>query len=97
MRRLVMTVGIAMLVVILLRPLYMNGAECNWLLLWILVGIPFGFHRLMIMIPKGYDLSGTIGFFVFGILISGVIGGFCFIFNVISGVMQTGRTIARRI
>ena len=97
MRRLVMTVVITFLIAFLLRPLYMNGSECNWLLLWIIVGIPFGMHRMMaIVLPRGYDLGGTIGFFVLGLLISGIVGGVCVVFNVISGILQTGRRIYKR-
>ena len=62
-----------------------------------IVGIPFGMHRMMaIVLPRGYDLGGTIGFFVLGLLISGIVGGVWVVFNVISGILQTGRRIYKR-
>ena len=96
MKRLVITLGVAILMAMLFRPLYMNDMQCNWLMLWILIGIPFGFRRMLLLVPRGYDLAGTVGYVVFSILIGGIIGGFCFVFTVIAGIAETTRKIAAR-
>ena len=96
MKKLVITLGVAVLVAFLFRPLYMNDMQCNWLLLWILIGIPFGFRRMLLLVPRGYDLAGTVGYIAFSILIGGIIGGFCFIFTIIGGIIETARKLLVR-
>lgn len=65
-----------MFLMALFRPLCTQNGECNYLMLWFLAGIPIGFHQLFIWIlPKGYDLGGTLGILFLNLLIAGVIGG----------------------
>lgn len=76
-----MTVALS---VTLFYPLCVENGTCDYLKLWILAGIPFGVQRMFIwVIPKGFDLGGTVGMLVFNLLVGGVIGGFALIWNVI--------------
>lgn len=60
----------------LFRPLCMENGECDYLKLWWLMGIPFGIHRMSLwIIPKGYDIGGTVGILFINVLIGGAIGG----------------------
>ena len=60
----------------LFYPLCVNNGACNYLKLWVLMGIPFGVHRMFVwIIPKGFDLGGTVGVLVINLLVGGVIGG----------------------
>lgn len=44
--------------------------------LWWFMGIPFGIHRMFFwIIPKGYDIGGTVGILFLNVLVGGVIGG----------------------
>ena len=56
-------------------PLCMEHGELDYLKLWFLIGIPFGIHRMFfLMIPKGYDIGGTMGVLMVNLLIGSVIG-----------------------
>ena len=40
------------------------------------MGIPFGMHRMSLwIIPKGYDIGGTVGILFINVLVGGAIGG----------------------
>lgn len=59
----------------LFYPLCVDNGICDYRKLWIMVGIPFGIHRMYFwLIPRGLDLGGTVGMFVFNLLIGGIIG-----------------------
>lgn len=60
----------------LFRPLCMGNGECDYLKLWLFVGIPFGIHRMFLwIVPKGYDIGGSMGILAINLFIGGVIGG----------------------
>ena len=51
-----------------------NGV-CDYRKLWIVSGIPFGVQKMYFwMIPKGFDIGGTVGMFAFNLLVGGLIG-----------------------
>lgn len=76
LKRVVVPVVSVMLLVAMFRPLCMEDGVCDYLKLWIIVGIPFGIHRMFFwLIPRGYDLGGTLGILTLNLLVGGVIGG----------------------
>lgn len=62
-----------------------NKAEgFDLFLFWIMVGCPFGIHRMCLwLVPKNFGISGSIGIFALNCIIGGLIGGLFFIFKVI--------------
>ena len=70
------------------QPLYYPaGGKPDYILMLLLIGIPFGIHRMFVwFIPKGYDLGGTVGIIVFDILVGGIIGVFVLIWKIIAGM-----------
>ena len=77
-------VGLAALLAALFYPLCVENSQCDYLRLWIFVGIPFGVQRMFLwIIPRGFDIGSTVGIVVFNLLIGGVIGG----------IIMTGRLI----
>ena len=53
-----------------LRPLCIN-----YLLLLLLMGIPFGIGKMCVwMVPRGFDLGGTLAVWTMNFLIGGLIG-----------------------
>lgn len=45
-----------------LRPFCIQDGECNYFLLLLLMGIPFGIGKMCVwMVPRGFDLGGTPG------------------------------------
>ena len=70
------------------QPLYHPaGGKPDYILMLLLIGIPFGIHRMFIwFIPKGYDLGGTVGIIVFDILVGGIIGVFVLTWKIVAGL-----------
>lgn len=66
--------GIAVVMFIVYLFCVENGV-CDYRKLWIVSGIPFGIQKMYFwMIPKGFDIGGTVGMFAFNLLIGGMIG-----------------------
>lgn len=87
LKKVVSPLVVAALSVALFSPLCVENGAYDYLKLWILAGIPFGVHRMFVwVIPKGFDLGGTVGMLVFNLLVGGVIGGFALVGNVIRAV-----------
>lgn len=86
-------------------PLCVNNGGCDYLKLWILMGIPFGIHRMFVwVIPKGFDIGGTVGVWAFNFLVGGMIGGVILIWHLIlafyyliENVMSLALWIVRKI
>lgn len=75
-KKVIAPVVAAIFLAALFYPLCVENGVCNYLKLWILMGIPFGVHRMFVwVIPKGFDLGGTVGVLVINLLVGGVIGG----------------------
>ena len=75
-KRVIVPVVAAIFLAALFYPLCMENSVCDYLKLWVLMGIPFGVHRMFAwVIPKGFDLGGTVGILVINLLVGGVIGG----------------------
>ena len=70
------------------QPLYYpSGGKPDYILMLLLIGIPFGIHRMFVwFIPKGYDLGGTVGIIVFDILVGGIIGVFVLTWKIVAGL-----------
>ena len=61
---------------VIFYPFCVEGGNCDYLKLWILVGIPFGIRKMQIwIVPRNIDVGSTIAMFVFQMLIGGIIGG----------------------
>ncbi len=62
LREVLLPLAAAVCLAALFSPVYMADGSCNYLLLWILVGLPFGFRRMSLwLVPHGYGISGTVG------------------------------------
>ena len=48
LRKVILPLGLAALLLLLFRPVYTENGTINYLLLWICVGIPFGIHRMFL-------------------------------------------------
>lgn len=75
-KRVIVPIGAAAFLAALFYPLCVDSGQCDYLKLWMFVGIPFGVQQMFLwIIPKSFDIGGTVGVFVFNLLIGGVIGG----------------------
>ena len=72
------------------KPIYMTDGVCDFFLLWLGVGFPFGIRRMCLwLIPFGYGISGTVGLFALNIILGGLIGGLALIIGVLFGIIHT--------
>ena len=75
-----------------LRPFCIQDGKCNYLLLLLLMGIPFGIGKMCVwMVPRGFDLGGTLAVWTMNLLIGGLIGSI-----VLSGNDWTGNHLSLR-
>lgn len=79
MRNMIKKVIVPALVIVVLfavlRPLCIQDGKCNYLLLLLLMGIPFGSGKMCVwMVPRGFDLGGTLAVWIMNFLIGGLIG-----------------------
>lgn len=83
-RRVVIPVVSVLFLAALFRPLCMENGECDYLSLWWFMGIPFGIHRMFFwIVPKGYDIGGTVGILFINVLAGGVIGGIVLVWRLV--------------
>lgn len=60
----------------LFRPLCVVRGECDYRMLFLLMGIPFGVRKMFVwIVPKKYDIGGTVGFLALQIIAGGMFGG----------------------
>ena len=58
-----------------LRPFCIQDGKCNYFLLLLLMGIPFGIGKMCVwMVPRGFDLGGALAVWTMNFLIGGLIG-----------------------
>ena len=83
-KRVVIPVVSALFLAALFRPLCMENGECDYLSLWWFMGIPFGIHRMFFwIVPKGYDIGGTVGILFINVFVGGVIGGIVLVWRLV--------------
>ncbi|SCI50741.1 Uncharacterised protein [uncultured Roseburia sp.] len=97
-KKVIAPVGAAAILAALFYPLCVENGQCDYLKLWIFMGIPFGIHRMFLwIIPKGFDIGGTVGMFVFNLLVGGVIGGFVLAWRLLMAVCYLVKTVIAEI
>lgn len=58
-----------------LRTFCIQDGKCNYFLLLLLMGIPFGIGKMCVwMVPRDFDLGGTLAVWTMNFLIGGLIG-----------------------
>ena len=89
----IMITGILYLI---FRSACTEGESVNYLLLWLLCGLPFGMHRMCLwIIPSGHSLGGSIAVYAFNFLIGGIIGGFVLLWRFAVAIVYIPLTIHR--
>ena len=88
MKKLILPLCIGAILAWFFQPVYMSEAGCNWFLLWIIIGIPFGMRRMLVIIPRESDLGASIGITAFCFVIGGLIGGLVLAYELAEGVLH---------
>lgn len=88
-KRLAVPIIIALLTAFFCQPLYLaTDGSCDYVLMWILIGIPFGIQKMFIwLVPSKCSIANATGIIVINILIGGMIGIFVFAFRIASGML----------
>lgn len=72
---------------LLLKPLYLHDGKVDWVVVWVLIGLPYGFHWSYVWLAsKKTSLSSTIGVFSFCIILGGLFGGLVLLRKTILGI-----------
>ena len=94
MKEVIVPLGLAFCLAAFLKPIYMADSVCDYFLMWLCVGFPFGIRRMCLwLVPFGYSISGTVGIFALNIIIGGLIGGLALIIGLLLGIYHTIREI----
>ena len=71
------------------QPVYLADGKCDFGLLALLIGIPFGIQKMVVwFVPRGYGIGGTVAMFVFDILVGELIGFFVFLYRIIRAGLE---------
>lgn len=93
-KKVAVPVGGAVFLAAVFYPLCMENGQCDYLKLWMFVGIPYGIHRMFLwVIPKGFDIGGTMGVLVLNLLVGGVIGGIILTVRLVLAVLYLGKIL----
>lgn len=93
-KKVAVPVGGAVFLAAVFYPLCMENGQCDYLKLWMSVGIPYGIHRMFLwVIPKGFDIGGTVGVLVMNLLVGGVIGGIILTVRLVLAVLYLGKIL----
>ena len=93
-KKVAVPVGGAVFLAAVFYPLCMENGQCDYLKLWMFVGIPYGIHRMFLWgIPKGFDIGGTMGVLVLNLLVGGVIGGIILTVRLVLAVLYLGKIL----
>jgi len=93
-KEILLPIGLAACLAAFLKPIYMADGVCDYFLMWICVGLPFGLRRMSLwLVPSGYGISGSVGVFALNLIVGGLIGGLAFFVGLLIGVFHTIREI----
>lgn len=66
------------------RPVFTNEGVTDYFKVWLACGVPFGIWRLRLwLIPRGFDIGGTIGVWALNIIVGGLIGGIVIVWRLL--------------
>jgi len=92
----VFPVCIAWFLFAMFKNVFTNDGETNYFYVWLVCGIPFGIRRMYLwLIPRGFDLGGTLGVWALNFIVGGIIGGFILIWRLICAAWYLIWTVYR--
>lgn len=88
LQKVVLPVLLAVFLFFLFRPVCTEeNGTINYVLLWILCGIPFGIRKMFLwLVPRNYDIAGTVGIWAVNFIVGGLIGGVVLIWRLACAV-----------
>ena len=97
-KKVIFPVATAILLIVVFYPVCIREGEFDYLKLWLLVGMPFGICRMFLwIVPKGFDIGGTVGVVALNFLAGGVIGGLVLAWRLLDAAGYFIKTVFRSI
>lgn len=82
----------------LMHYFYIVEGQVDIFRMWMLIGFPFGIHRIRLwLIPRNFDLGGTVGVWAMNIIAGCVLGGFVVIGYIFKLVYDVISLTAKRV
>ena len=92
----VLPVFLAWLLFAMFKPVFTNDGVTDYFKVWLACGVPFGIWRLRVwLIPRGFDIGGTVGVWALNIIIGGLIGGVVVVWRLLVAAWYTILTVYR--
>ena len=80
---------------IMCYPVCAKADVFGYCLYWIMVGCPYGIRKMsMFLVPKNFDIAGSIGILALDCIIGGLIGGMIVIIRIINTAMERNNIFA---
>ncbi|WP_250228664.1 DUF6050 family protein [Anaeropeptidivorans aminofermentans] len=94
--KVVLSVFLAWPLFAMFKPVFTKDGVTDYFMVWIVCGIPFGIWRLRLwLIPRNYDIGGTVGIWALNIIIGGLIGGVIIVWRLLVAAWYTVLTVYR--
>ena len=94
-KKTVLTVLIAGVLFYWATLVFTKDGATNYFYVWLCCGIPFGIRRMFVwLIPRGFDLSGTVGVVALNFIVGGLIGGVILIWRLAVGMVYPSNDIS---
>lgn len=85
----VLPLAFVAILILAFYPICTQNGQCDYFLLWIMVGWPFGIGKMFVwIVPKNFGLGGTLGVFALNVIIGGLIGGLVAMVKVIFALVN---------
>lgn len=89
-------VFIAGLLFAIFKTVFTKDGITDYFLVWLMCGIPFGIWRVRLwLIPRGFDLGGTVGVWAINFIVGGLIGGVVLIWRLMCAAWYLILTVYR--
>jgi len=94
--KVILPVFLAWFLFAMFKPVFTNDGATDYFKVWLACGVPFGIWRLRVwLIPRGYDIGGTVGVWALNIIIGGLIGGVVVVWRLLVAAWYLILTIYR--
>ncbi|MDL2218591.1 DUF6050 family protein [Christensenellaceae bacterium OttesenSCG-928-M15] len=96
LKKTVLPVFLAWFLFSMFRPVFTSDGVTDYFKVWLACGVPFGIWRLRVwLIPRGFDIGGTVGVWAFNLIIGGLIGGVVVVWRFLVAAWYTVLTVYR--
>jgi len=94
--KVILPVFLAWFLFAMFKPVFTNDGVTDYFKVWLACGVLFGIWRLRVwLIPRGYDIGGTVGVWALNIIIGGLIGGVVVVWRLLVAAWYLILTIYR--